>query len=44
MSPLRPADDAVIIDTSNMGVEKVVANILALVVEVGQGGSKYAPE
>jgi cytidylate kinase len=44
MSPLRPADDAVIIDTSNMGVEQVVANILALVVEVGQGGGKYAPE
>jgi cytidylate kinase len=43
ISPLRPADDAVVIDTSNMGVEKVVATILALVVKVGQGGGKYAP-
>lgn len=44
MSPLRAADDAVVIDTSNMGVQKVVATILALVVEVGQGGGRYAPE
>jgi cytidylate kinase len=44
VSPLRAADDAVIIDTSNMGVAKVVATILALVVKVGQGGGKYAPE
>jgi cytidylate kinase len=44
MSPLRPADDAVVIDTSNMGVEKVVATILALVVKVGQGGGKYVPD
>ena len=43
ISPLRAADDAVVIDTSNMGVEKVVADILALVVKVGQGGGKYAP-
>lgn len=44
VSPLRAADDAVVIDTSNMGIEKVVAHILALVVKVGQGGGKYAPE
>jgi cytidylate kinase len=44
MSPLRAADDAVVIDTSNMGVEKVVASILALVVKVGQGGGKYVAE
>jgi cytidylate kinase len=40
MSPLRPAEDAAVIDTSNMGIEKVVATILALVVKVGQGGGK----
>lgn len=40
ISPLRPADDAVVIDTSNMGIERVVATILALVVEVGQGGGR----
>jgi cytidylate kinase len=44
LSPLRAAEDAVVIDTSNMGIEKVVACILALVVEVGQGGGRYAPE
>jgi cytidylate kinase len=44
MSPLRAADDAVVIDTSNMGVQRVVATVLALVVEVGQGGGHYAPE
>ncbi|MCC6456605.1 MAG: (d)CMP kinase [Caldilineaceae bacterium] len=44
ISPLRAADDAVVIDTSNMGVEKVVASILALVVQVAQGGGAYAPE
>jgi cytidylate kinase len=44
MSPLRPADDAVVIDTSSMGVEKVIAHILALVVQVGQGGGNHAPE
>lgn len=44
VSPLRAADDAVVIDTSNMGIEKVVAHILTLVVKVGQGGGKYAPE
>jgi cytidylate kinase len=44
MSPLRAADDAVVIDTSNMGIEKVVATILALVVKVGQGGGKNAPQ
>jgi cytidylate kinase len=44
MSPLRAANDAVVIDTSNMGVERVVAEVLALVVKVGQGGGKYVPE
>lgn len=44
MSPLRAADDAVVIDTSNMGVERVVKTILDLVVKVGQGGGKYAPQ
>jgi CMP/dCMP kinase len=44
ISPLRAADDAVVIDTSNMGVEKVVASILALVVKVAQGGGACAPE
>jgi cytidylate kinase len=44
ISPLRAADDAVVIDTSNMGIEQVVASILALVVKVGQGGGKYVPE
>ncbi len=44
IAPLRPADDAVVIDTSNMGIEKVIASILALVVKVGQGGGTYAPE
>jgi cytidylate kinase len=43
MSPLRPAEDAAVIDTSNMGIEKVVATILALVVKVGQGGGKDGP-
>ena len=43
ISPLRPADDAVVIDTSSMGIEKVVATILAYVVEVGQGGGSHAP-
>lgn len=43
ISPLRPADDAVVVDTSSMGIEQVVARILALVVEVGQGGGMYAP-
>jgi CMP/dCMP kinase len=43
LSPLRAADDAVVIDTSSMGIEAVVAYILALVVEVGQGGGKYVP-
>lgn len=44
VSPLRPADDAVVLDTSDMGIEKVVATILALVIEVGQGGGKYDAE
>jgi cytidylate kinase len=44
MSPLRAAADAVVIDTSNMGVARVVAEILALVVKVGQGGGHYGPE
>lgn len=48
MSPLRAADDAVVIDTSNMGIEAVVATILGLVVKVGQGGrqggGRYAPQ
>ena len=44
ISPLRPAEDAVVVDTSDMGIEQVVAKILALVVEVGQGGGMYAPE
>jgi cytidylate kinase len=44
MSPLRAAEDAVVIDTSNMGIEQVVATILDLVVKVGQGGGKYVPE
>lgn len=44
ISPLRPADDAVVIDTSDMGIEKVVATILAQVVAVGQGGGVHASE
>lgn len=44
ISPLRPADDAVVVDTSSMGIEQVIACILALVVEVGQGGGMYVPE
>lgn len=44
VSPLRAADDAVVIDTSEMGIDKVVATILALVIEVGQGGGKYDAE
>ena len=43
MSPLRAADDAVVIDTSNMGIARVVAEILALVIKVGQEGGKYVP-
>ena len=43
LSPLRASDDAVVIDTSNMGIEAVVEHILALVVKVGQGGGKYVP-
>ena len=34
-SPLRPADDAVIIDTTTLGVEEVVAIVLGLVAEAG---------
>ncbi len=37
LSPLRAADDAVVIDTSEMGINSVVARILELVVLVGQG-------
>jgi len=44
VAPLRPASDAVIIDTSDMGIEKVVENILKLVIKAGQGGGKYAPQ
>ena len=44
LSPLRAADDAVVIDTSNMGVERVISTILALVVQTGQGGGRYVPE
>jgi cytidylate kinase len=33
-SPLRPADDAVIIDTSTLGVADVVARVLDLVGKV----------
>ena len=44
LSPLRAADDAVVLDTSNMGIEAVVTHILALVVKVGQGGGRYVAE
>lgn len=44
LSPLRAANDAVVIDTSNMGIEAVVAQILTLVVKVGQGGGKHGPD
>jgi len=35
-SPLRPADDAVIIDTTNLTVAEVVAVVLGLVAEAGE--------
>ncbi len=35
-SPLRPADDAVIIDTSDLGIDEVVAAVLAVVDRVGR--------
>ena len=35
MSPLRPADDAVVIDTSELGVEAVVGIVLGLVAAGG---------
>jgi cytidylate kinase len=44
LSPLRAADDAVVIDASYMGIEAVVEHILALVVEAGVGGGKYESE
>jgi cytidylate kinase len=37
LSPLRAADDAVVIDTSALGINSVVARVLHLVVLVGQG-------
>lgn len=37
LSPLRPAEDAVVIDTSEMGIDAVIARVLELVILVGQG-------
>ena len=37
LSPLRAADDAVVVDTSEMGINAVIAKVLELVVLVGQG-------
>jgi len=31
VAPLRPAEDAVLIDTSGIGIDEVVAKVLALV-------------
>jgi cytidylate kinase len=31
VAPLRPADDAVLIDTTGLGIEAVVDRVLALV-------------
>jgi cytidylate kinase len=42
VSPLRAAHDAVVIDTSELGIDKVVETILVLVIKAGQGGGKYA--
>jgi CMP/dCMP kinase len=44
ISPLRAAADAVVIDTSNLGIERVVARILTLVVQVGQGGGRHVAD
>jgi cytidylate kinase len=44
VAPLRAAADAVVIDTSDMSVERVVQTILTLVIKAGQGGGKYAPQ
>lgn len=44
VAPLRVAADAMVIDTSDMSVERVVETILTLVIRVGQGGGKYAPQ
>jgi cytidylate kinase len=34
VSPLRPADDAIVVDTSDLGIEEVVAEILEVIEQV----------
>jgi cytidylate kinase len=41
LSPLAVADDAVVIDTSDMGIAAVVERVLRLVVESGQSGGSH---
>jgi cytidylate kinase len=39
VSPLKPAEDAIVIDTSDLGVENVVGNIRELVIKTIPGVS-----
>jgi cytidylate kinase len=42
-SPLGPAAGAVVLDTTDLDLDEVVARILALTREAGEGGAPWVP-